>query len=252
MQYTIHDAVTYEGISYICIRAHTSTTATRPTGQPLANTWWDILALRGATGATGRAGRDGRDGLDGAEGKGFEYIYARTPFAQTSLAGKLPPDSWRYDQPGTVGGLRWYDGSPPPLAGGARSKVWWDWRRVLPSEAVLGRAVAGAWQHPPNPLVTDGEDAEIGSPEIQHSGQRGCITFSRLRICTDRLTGGNGTLSHTFLGAFRSPPFVQVTASHRARIVSVTATGFRYTISSPREDPGSLLQYTAFGEPPVS
>lgn len=61
--YTLDDACSYNGSSYISLQANNLN------HQPdISGSYWELLASKGDTGATGAAGADGADGADGTDG----------------------------------------------------------------------------------------------------------------------------------------------------------------------------------------
>ena len=64
--YVLNDIVSNNSSSYICILAHTSgATDDEPGVGAVTTTYWNPIALQGATGATGATGAAGADGTDG-------------------------------------------------------------------------------------------------------------------------------------------------------------------------------------------
>src|ERR1043166_8886138 len=61
--YSVNDAVQYNGASYISIQAGIGQTP-----DTIGSTFWSLLADKGATGAAGAAGADGAQGPEGPQG----------------------------------------------------------------------------------------------------------------------------------------------------------------------------------------
>ena len=165
--YSVSDMVAYSGRSYLAVEATLSSVANRPTGTSVNNDWWELFADVGATGArgpTGATGATGNDGGRGADGRRYEWCYCRTARSTTSIPSTSRPlDTWGYDKLRngaiTVGGVAWYDGSPPPTS--SKPKVWWC-ARLVPAGVRNDQTTGlGDWSAP-HPLVEDGVDGRQG------------------------------------------------------------------------------------------
>ena len=101
----------------------------------------------GAPGSDGAPGADGSDGVEGApgsDGVGIEFIFATTN-ADTLPSSQRPSNSWGYDDPGSVGGLQWFDGAPNLSA---TAKFLWGSARRTEGIPADGAAVSGLWTVP--------------------------------------------------------------------------------------------------------
>ena len=77
-------------------------------------------------------GFEGEPGTPGEDGNGYEWIYARVSSTYLGSSTTIPSsgrplNSWRFDRPGTRGGVTWRD-DPPSAANGF--VVFESWRRV--------------------------------------------------------------------------------------------------------------------------
>ena len=83
-------------------------------------------------------------GIDGEDGNGVEYVFARTLDANIP-ANQRPSNDWGYDQPGTVGTLRWHDGG---VALAEDYPYLWRAERRVPGSPDVGTAVEGVFSSP--------------------------------------------------------------------------------------------------------
>ena len=192
-------------------------------------------------------GQNGIQGVQGDDGNGLEHTFARSARGFVIRATDYPDNAWGFDsfpsQGRLKGRLRWHDGLPVRTS--ALPVAWYSWRRYR----VNPRSKTN-WS-PPVEFVEDGVDGVTPTPSISNiSGQRGCIDFGDLRICTDSVTNRvSGTTTLTFAGRFRSAPFVQILVADRATVVtsSISTEGFQVRWDSGGDAPDALLKYTAWG-----
>ena len=83
------------------------------------------------------------DGDPGEDGVAREYVFARTNSASLPNAQR-PSNSWGYDNPQSIGGLQWHDGSPGltsdlPYLWRAERVSWRVGRRLIPRSLLCGR-----------------------------------------------------------------------------------------------------------------
>jgi len=110
---------------YICTEAHTSTTSNKPP----AETYWDLYLL---------------DGRYGEDGLGVEYIFTRTT-DPTLTRDKHPLNTWKYDEPGTVGGQTWTDNV---VSVDATTRFLWQASRRVTGQPNTGDDVPADWTLP--------------------------------------------------------------------------------------------------------
>ena len=129
------------------------------TGAPAAGD--RITTPWSAPAAVGHYGADGEDGADGADGQGREWIFAVTDGAAPTT-GQRPLNSWRFDRPGSTGGLRWHDGAPDLTS--TLTTLWACWRTVTGAPAA-GDRITTPWSAPAavGHYGADGEDGADGA-----------------------------------------------------------------------------------------
>lgn len=87
--YVLNDLVSYQGRTYICILAHTSSGSNNPSGTTANNTWWELFTDRG---------EDGADGSDGAPGDAVDIIFRRSASQPATPAPSSgTPSGWYSD-----------------------------------------------------------------------------------------------------------------------------------------------------------
>jgi hypothetical protein len=84
-QYYVDDTVTFNGASYICTVAHTSTNGTGNTGYPDQSIYWMVYAASGTSGVNGAPGANGTSGTSGAAGSVGPGVVFRGPFSTGSV-----------------------------------------------------------------------------------------------------------------------------------------------------------------------
>lgn len=84
-------------------------------------------------------------GLDGEDGNGVEYIFAATTNPSIPM-NQRPSNDWGFDQPMTIGGLRWYDGAAENYS--VTVRYMWRAERAVPGTPAVGTAITENWKMP--------------------------------------------------------------------------------------------------------